>query len=120
MPRSRTVVHATVNCSAASRMSAVTSSDHETVVLSRIVASVEPIAMVTTKSNALSLASVRLPDSRSVTRGSHRRRHRPPAHGPMSNQELNHMLHGYPGTSTHTRAGNSRSDLSNRAVVGLT
>ena len=55
------------NCNTASNTSAVTPSANDTWELSKIVARVEPTATVTTKSNALSLASVRLPVSRSMT-----------------------------------------------------
>ncbi len=63
--RERTDRLATANCSAASSVSATTPSARATERDNRIVARVEPIATVTTRSKAFSLASVRLPVSRS-------------------------------------------------------
>jgi hypothetical protein len=63
----RVDVHVTASWRTARSSRAMTPSAQETSELSRIVASVEPSATVTTRSKALSLASVRLPVSRSTT-----------------------------------------------------
>jgi len=53
-PGHRDAIHATTNCSPASRARAVTPSDHVTDELRRIVARTEPSETVTMKSKALS------------------------------------------------------------------
>lgn len=63
----RTEANVTTSCSTASRTMASTPSTRATSPDSSTVANVEPSATVTTRSNALSLARVRLPELRRMT-----------------------------------------------------
>ena len=63
----RTEAHATPYCSPASSANAKIPSASATSLLSSTVARVDPSATVTTRSNAFSFASVRLPKARNST-----------------------------------------------------